>query len=41
MIEERHCGWAADVTGDLSAEDTQEFIATVTELQGLFSLSAD
>jgi hypothetical protein len=23
------CGWAADVTGDLSVEDTKEFIATV------------
>ena len=35
------CGWAADVTGDLSAEETQEFITTVTELQELFFLSAD
>jgi hypothetical protein len=39
--ERNECGWAADVTGDLSVEDTQEFIATVTELQRLFSLSAD
>ena len=39
--ERNECGWAADVTGDLSDEDTQEFIATVTELQRLFSLSAD
>ena len=35
------CGWTADVTGGLSAEDTEEFIAAVTELQRLFSLSAD
>ena len=39
--ERNECGWTADVTGDLSAEDTQELIATVTELQRLFSLSGD